>query len=154
MRLSTRGQYAVRAMVNLAYYSKGMPVTLRDISKREQISINYLEQLFSKLRRGGIVKSVKGPGGGYILARSPEDIRIGEIIEMVEEPLNPVACLDGKDRCDRSAVCVTQRVWKELGMRIRDFLNSITIYDLTKDVEDIYTFNNTTEGVRREEGVS
>ena len=97
MRLSTKGQYAVRAMVRLAYHecnAEGRPVSLKDISKEEGISLSYLEQLFVKLRRGNLVKSVRGPGGGYVLVRGSKDISVGEVITVVEEALNPVACLD------------------------------------------------------------
>lgn len=142
MRLSTKGQYAVRAMVTLACHNNGMPVTLRDISDEEDISLSYLEQLFSKLRRGGVVRSVKGPGGGYVLTRSPYDITVGEIIEMVEENLNPVSCLDGDEsRCTRENRCATQRVWKGLGMRIKEFLNSVSIGELSKEAQEMSRSN-------------
>src|SRR4030066_1776212 len=95
MRLSTKGQYAVRAMVDLAYYQKEKPVTLQEIADREEISINYLEQLFAKLRRNRIVNSVRGPGGGYLLASRADKIGIGVKICAVEESLHPVACIEG-----------------------------------------------------------
>ncbi|MEE8448654.1 MAG: Rrf2 family transcriptional regulator [Thermodesulfobacteriota bacterium] len=129
MRLTTRGQYAVRAVVDLACNGKLKPVTLDSISQREQISIAYLEQLFIKLRRKKLVKSVRGPGGGYLLTRGPEQIKIGEIVEAVEEPLTPVACVDDS-YCTRSDRCVTQQVWRELGEKIREFLNSLTVDEL------------------------
>lgn len=138
MRLSTKGQYAVRAMVDLAYYAKDRPVTLQEISEREDISVNYLEQLFAKLRRNEIVNSVRGPGGGYVLAKKAEELRIGEIVEAVEESLSPVACVEGDKGCDRIDKCVTFRLWKGLGDRIKDFLNSITVQDLCNDAEKIY----------------
>jgi len=94
MRLSTKGQYAVRAMVSLVCHANGKPVTLKDISVWEDISLPYLEQLFVKLRRGSVVKSVRGPGGGYMLAKPASEIKVGEIITVVEESLNPVPCLD------------------------------------------------------------
>jgi Rrf2 family iron-sulfur cluster assembly transcriptional regulator len=139
MRLSTKGQYAVRAMVDLAYYSKDRPVTLQDIANREDISINYLEQLFAKLRRNGIVNSVRGPGGGYVLARGAEQIRIGEIIEAVEESLVPVACVEGEGGCTRIDKCVTFKLWKGLGDRIKEFLNSITVGDLCEDAGRLFS---------------
>ena len=138
MRLSTKGQYAVRAMVSLACHPQGVPVTLRGISDEEEISLSYLEQLFSKLRRAEVVRSIKGPGGGYVLTRPPGEITVGEIIEMVEENLNPVACLDGDaEKCTRETRCATQRVWKGLGLRIREFLNSITIEDLSREAREL-----------------
>lgn len=138
MRLTTKGQYAVRAMVNLAFHGDSRPINLRDISVEEGISLAYLEQLFVKLRRGNIVKSVRGPGGGYILARDPSRISVGEVITVVEEPLNPVACLDEDSAvCKRADTCITQKVWKGLGQRIREFLDSITISDLTTELHSL-----------------
>ncbi len=134
MRLSTKGQYAVRAIVNLACHSSEKPVTLKDISAEEGISLSYLEQLFVKLRKGKIVKSVRGPGGGYVLAKHAAKISVGEIIAVVEEPLNPVACLDDDSAgCDRATRCTTQRVWKCLAEKIAEFLNSVSIEDLSRE---------------------
>ena len=120
MRLSTRAQYAVRAMVDLALFSDGRPVNLKEIAQREEIPLNYLEQLFFRLKKGNIVTSVRGPGGGYVLAREGSEIKVGEIVTAVEEPLNPVNCLDvGAEPCPRLSRCVTHTVWKDLGERIR-----------------------------------
>jgi len=125
-------------MVSLACHANGAPVPLRDISDEEDISLSYLEQLFAKLRRGGVVRSVKGPGGGYLLTRPPGDISVAEVIELVEEGLNPVACLDGDAaKCTRENRCATQRVWKGLGERIRDFLNSISIGELSGEATEL-----------------
>lgn len=133
MRMSTKAQYAVRAMVTLNLYSDGSPVTLRDISLRESISLTYLEQLFVKLRRGKIVKSVRGPGGGYLLARPAHEIQVDQIIDSVEESLVPVACMDQKNGCVCDDHCVTHNVWHGLAERIRHFLASITLADLTEE---------------------
>lgn len=136
MRLSTKGQYAVRAMVNLACHSGERPVTLRDISEQEGISLSYLEQLFVKLRKGKIVKSVRGPGGGYVLAKPSSSISVGEVIAVVEEPMNPVACLDDDSAgCDRATRCTTQKVWKCLAEKIAEFLNSVSIDDLSREAK-------------------
>lgn len=135
MRMSTKAQYAVRAMVNLNLYSEGEPVSLRDISLRESISLTYLEQLFVKLRRGKIVKSVRGPGGGYLLARPAKEIQVDEIIDSVEESLVPVSCMDSKKGCACDDQCVTHNVWHGLGERIRQFLSSITLADLTDEAK-------------------
>ncbi|MGW8313621.1 MAG: Rrf2 family transcriptional regulator [Desulfuromonadales bacterium] len=135
MRMSTKAQYAVRAMVTLNLYSDGSPVTLRDISLRESISLTYLEQLFVKLRRGQLVKSVRGPGGGYLLARPAKDIQVDEIIDSVEESLVPVSCMDQKHGCVCDDQCVTHNVWHGLGERIRQFLSSITLADLTEEAK-------------------
>lgn len=121
-------------MVSLACQGNGNPITLKNISECEDISLPYLEQLFVKLRKGNIVKSVRGPGGGYILARPANEIKVGEVIMVVEESLNPVSCLDQEpSRCARTNRCVTQRVWKALGEKMREFLNSITIEDLSRE---------------------
>jgi len=135
MRMSTKAQYAVRAMVNLNLYSHGSPVSLRDISLRENISLTYLEQLFVKLRRGKIVKSVRGPGGGYLLARPAQKIQVDEIIDSVEESLVPVSCMDQKNGCVCDDQCVTHNVWHGLAERIRQFLASITLADLTEEAQ-------------------
>ena len=135
MRMSTKAQYAVRAMVNLNLHSEGQPVSLRDISLRESISLTYLEQLFVKLRRGEIVKSVRGPGGGYLLARPAKEIQVDEIIDSVEESLVPVSCMDQKKGCACEDQCVTHNVWHGLGERIRQFLSSITLADLTDEAK-------------------
>jgi len=135
MRLSIKAQYAVRAMVSLSLYGKSAPVTLKDISTREDISLSYLEQLFVKLRRGGIVESVRGPGGGYVLAKPPASIRVDQIIESVEESLVPVSCMDDDGRCGCASQCVTHGVWQGLGEKIRNFLASITLEDLIREAE-------------------
>ena len=133
MRMSTRAQYAVRAMVDLSLYSGGKPVSMKEIAKREEIPLDYLEQLFHRLKKGKILKAVRGPSGGYLLARESTEIKIGEIVELVEEPLNLVTCLDdGGVNCSRTASCVTQSVWKELGDMIRVFLDSKSLEDLTR----------------------
>ena len=142
MRMSTKAQYAVRAMVNLNLHSGGSPVTLRDISLRESISLAYLEQLFVKLRRGKIVTSVRGPGGGYLLARPAQEIQVDEIIDSVEESLVPVSCMDKKDGCVCDDQCVTHSVWHGLGEKIRQFLASITLADLTEEAQSKLTRAN------------
>lgn len=133
MRLSTKAQYAVRALVSLNLVSNGEPVTIKEISEREKISLNYLEQLFVKLRRGNIVRSVRGPGGGYLLARDASQIRVDEIIDTVEEILVPVSCMNDDGSCGCDLECATQSVWQGLGNQIRAFLASRTLEDLTRD---------------------
>lgn len=134
MRLSTRAQYAVRAMVDLSLYSNGAPISLKEIADREDISLNYLEQLFFRLKKGDIVTSVRGPGGGYLLARDSSSIKLGEIVTLVEERLAPLACMDDSKRgCRKETLCVTHNVWTVLAERIRAFLDSITLEDLTRE---------------------
>ena len=132
MRLSTKGRYAVMAMVDLACHSNGQPVTLADIAERQEISLSYLEQLFAKLRRGGLVKSVRGPGGGYLLAYDREATRIGDIILAVDEPIRAVRCSPGASigcRGDRSR-CLTHDLWEELSNQIRLYLSSVSLGDV------------------------
>ena len=133
MRLSTKAQYAVRAMVRLNLQSNGQAVSLKDISKCEDISLPYLEQLFVKLRRCEIVNSVRGPGGGYLLARPADQIHVDEIIDSVEETLVPVSCMDAAGACSCGSICVTHSVWQGLAQRIRSFLGSVTLADLTEE---------------------
>ena len=133
MRMSTKAQYAVRALVSLNLFSDGKPMTIKEISDREKISLNYLEQLFVKLRRGRIVKSVRGPGGGYMLSRPADQIRVDEIIDTVEEILVPVSCMNDDGSCSCDMECATQSVWQGLGNQIRAFLASKTLDDLTRD---------------------
>jgi Rrf2 family iron-sulfur cluster assembly transcriptional regulator len=120
-------------MVSLCLHGEGRPLALHDIADREAISLAYLEQLFVKLRRGKIVKSVRGPGGGYVLARPAEQIRVDEIIDSVEESLVPVSCMDANGRCVCSDQCISHSVWQGLGEKVRQFLSSITLADLTRD---------------------
>jgi len=133
MRMSTKAQYAVRALVSLSLNGEGKPVSIKTISERENISLNYLEQLFVKLRRGEIVRSVRGPGGGYVLARPADEIRVDQIIDTVEETLVPVSCMENDGSCNCDSQCATQSVWVGLGDRIRSFLASMTLEDLTRE---------------------
>ena len=132
MRLSTKGQYGVRAMFDLASHFKNSPVPLRQISKREGISINYLEQLFLKLKKAGLVESVRGPGGGYLLKKEPKEIRISDIARAVEESLAPISCVESEktSKCRRIESCIPRLLWKELGEKILGFLDSMTLADL------------------------
>lgn len=132
MRLSTKGRYAVMAMVDLARHSNGKPVSLAEIAEREEISLPYLEQLFAKLRRAGLVKSMRGPGGGYVLAHDREDTRIADIIVAVDEPIRAVRCTPGSAigcRGDRSR-CLTHDLWEELGNQIYLYLSSVSLGDV------------------------
>ena len=133
MLLTRKAQYAVQALVDLSCHSQGKPVALKDIAQREGIPLPYLEQLFLRLKRGLLVSAVRGPGGGYLLARLSSSIRIGDIIATVEEPLRPVACMDDRKECDRNTRCAAHAVWHDLGARIASFLNGITLEDLSKE---------------------
>lgn len=132
MKLSTKGRYAVMAMVDLASHSKGHPVALADIAERQEISLSYLEQLFAKLRNGGLVKSVRGPGGGYLLAHAIEQTRISDIILAVDEPIRATRCTPGSPAGCRSnkSRCLTHDLWEELGNQIHLYLSSVTLADV------------------------
>jgi Rrf2 family transcriptional regulator, iron-sulfur cluster assembly transcription factor len=132
VRLSTKGRYAVMAMVDLAGHPVGAPVPLADIAERQEISLSYLEQLFAKLRRGGLVKSVRGAGGGYLLAHRREETRIADIIAAVDEPIRATRCPAGTAlgcRGDKSR-CQTHDLWEELGNQIHLFLSSVSLADV------------------------
>ena len=133
MRLSTQSRYGVRAIFDIAYHSEGLETQVKDISRRQGISQRYLEQIFQKLRRGGIIGSKRGPSGGYFLGKKPEEITVGEVIRITEGGINPVLCVDPEDSsrsCRRSGGCVTQIVWNEAGKRLNDYFDSVTIKDL------------------------
>jgi Rrf2 family transcriptional regulator, iron-sulfur cluster assembly transcription factor len=134
MRLSTKGRYAVMAMVDLAATSQGSPIALADIAERQEISLSYLEQLFAKLRKGGLVKSVRGPGGGYLLAHPADETRVSDIILAVDEPIRTTRCANGTPqgcRTNRSR-CLTHDLWEELGNQIHMYLSSVTIADVVE----------------------
>lgn len=122
------------AMVDLASTTSEMPVALADIAGRQEISLSYLEQLFSKLRRGGLVNSVRGPGGGYLVAHQPKDIRISDIILAVDEPIKATRCQPGSPAGCHGSLgrCVTHDLWQELGNQIYLFLNSVSLEDVVE----------------------
>ncbi|MCW9033118.1 MAG: Rrf2 family transcriptional regulator [Alphaproteobacteria bacterium] len=132
MKLSTKGRYAVMAMVDLACHSKGSPVALADVADRQEISLSYLEQLFGKLRKGGLVKSVRGPGGGYMLSRTAEEVRISDIILAVDEPIKATRCEPGSPAGCRgnNSRCLTHDLWGELGNQIYLYLSSVSVADI------------------------
>jgi len=139
MRLSTKGRYAVMAMADLAGNAgtdraESRPVALADIAARQDISLSYLEQLFAKLRRGGLVTSVRGPGGGYRLSRPSTELRIADIILAVDEPIAATRCKTGSTKgCTKTgARCVTHDLWEELGQQIHVFLSSVSLADVVE----------------------
>ena len=136
MRLTTKGRFAVTAMIDLALRQHQGPVTLAGISQRQEISLSYLEQLFGKLRRHEIVESVRGPGGGYNLARRPENITVADIIIAVDEPLDATQC-GGRENCsghgDASGTrCMTHDLWATLNAKMVDYLDSVSLKDLVE----------------------
>lgn len=134
MKLSTKGRYAVMAMVDLACNSKGTPVSLADIADRQEISLSYLEQLFGKLRKGDLVNSVRGPGGGYLLARECSEIRVSDVIMSVDEPITATRCTPGNPNgCrENKSRCLTHDLWTELGNQIYLYLNSVSLEDIVE----------------------
>jgi Rrf2 family iron-sulfur cluster assembly transcriptional regulator len=134
VKLSTKGRYAVMAMVDLAKQSTDGPVALADVADRQEISLSYLEQLFGKLRRGGLVKSVRGPGGGYLLARTAADTRICDIILAVDEPIKTTRCSPGSPAGCKSnqSRCLTHDLWEGLGHHIYLYLSSVSLEDVVE----------------------
>lgn len=131
MRISTKGRYALRMMLDIAQNDNGDPVRIKDIAARQEISMKYLEQIVSVLVRANFLISVRGPQGGYRLARKPADYTVGSILRLTEGSLAPVECLStDENTCDRAQSCVTLRVWKELNEAISDVVDKYTLEDL------------------------
>ncbi len=131
MRLTTKGRFAVTAMIDLAMRQHQGPVTLAGISQRQKISLSYLEQLFGKLRRHDLVESTRGPGGGYTLARPAKNVTVADIIFAVDEPLDATQC-GGKENCDNNGPCMTHELWANLNKRMIEFLDSVSLGDLVE----------------------
>jgi len=129
MRLTTKGRFAVTAMVDLAMRQNRGPVTLAAISERQHISLSYLEQLFGKLRRAKLVSSVRGPGGGYNLARAAQGITVADIVTAVDETLDATQC-GGRENCHEEKRCMTHDLWATLNEKMYDYLSSVTLADL------------------------
>lgn len=129
MRLTTKGRYAVTAMLDLAFHQGDGPTTLADIANRQGISLSYLEQLFSRLRKRQLVGSVRGPGGGYVLDREASDIYIAEVISAVDENVDTTRC-GGEHNCQGNERCLTHDLWDDLSGQIQDYLNNISLSDL------------------------
>jgi Rrf2 family iron-sulfur cluster assembly transcriptional regulator len=129
MRLTTKGRFAVTAMIDLALHGDNGPVTLAGISERQKISLSYLEQLFGKLRRNKLVSSVRGPGGGYRLMRPMNQVSVADIILAVDEPIDATQC-KGKENCHNDQRCMTHDLWTSLNAKIRDYLTLVTLEQL------------------------
>ena len=134
MKLTTKGRYAVMAMADLALFQNGKPVSLNDISLRQNISLSYLEQLFSKLKNGKLVKSVRGPSGGYVLDKNPKDIKLSNIIFAVDEKVKTLNCKkDSKKGCNgKNTKCITHNLWDDLEQHINTFFENKSLNDLLK----------------------
>ena len=138
MKLTTKGRYAIIAMVDLAINGIDETVPLKDISYRQDISLSYLEQLFSKLRASGLVKSIKGPGGGYLLNKNSSDLNLLDVITAVDEKIDQTQC-GGAMNCRNDKPCLTHFIWTDLNNRINEYMREITLSDITlrKDVQNI-----------------
>tara|TARA_B100000925_G_scaffold101198_1_gene74243 strand:- start:350 stop:787 length:438 start_codon:yes stop_codon:yes gene_type:complete len=140
MKLTTKSRYAVTAMLDIASHNTGSPISLPEISHRQNISLSYLEQLFSRLKKSGLVDSIKGPGGGYMLSKDANEIVISEVIQAVDEDLETTAC-NGKSNCHNNHQCISHNLWQDLGTEINNFLSDITLKQViaknNSDVKEI-----------------
>ena len=153
MRIATTGRYAVRAVVDIAYHGGGQYTQIKDVSRRQGISQRYLEQIFNKLLKAGILKSRRGPHGGYLLARDASAMTVGDIIFAAQGPIVPVGCLaeesDGSEQCSMEPSCVTRHVWLDTQTLLVNYFNSVTVADLcsharkqgiSRELDHTYTY--------------
>lgn len=139
MKLSTKGRYGLRAFVDLAVYSEKEPVSLSNIACRQDISLSYLEQLIAKLKKAGLVKSIRGVNGGYILAKPIEEISVGDILRALEGELKPVDCpgIEADSQCEGAKYCVSKSVWKKINDSINQTVNEINLGELVKESKEM-----------------
>jgi Rrf2 family protein len=150
LRFSTRTRYGVRAIFDIAYNGGTSGVQIKDISRRQEISPRYLEQIFHKLKKAGIVQSKRGPAGGYRLAKKAKDLTVGEIARVTEGSIEPVRCIDPDKpggNCNRLDNCVTRLMWEEAGKRLKDYLDSVTIQDLCDKAREMGVERDSVEGL-------
>ena len=135
MKLSTKGRYGVKAIFDLAQHLGEGPISLKNIAERQDISEHYLEQLISGLRKAGLVKSVRGAQGGYVLGKDPEKITVGDVLRVLEGPIAPVDCVSKEDPdcCAKSDYCITRTIWEKVRDSVNDVLDSVTLADMVKD---------------------
>ena len=133
MKISTKGRYALRLMIDIAIHSAAEPVRIKDIAKRQDVSEKYLEQIIAVLNKAGYVKSIRGPKGGYLLTKQPADCTAGMILRLTEGSLAPVSCLEFEENdCPRQDQCATLELWKRLDQAIKDVVDSVTLEDLVE----------------------
>ena len=133
MKVSTKGRYALRLMIDIAEYgSEGVPVRLKDVARRQNLSGKYLEQIIAILNKAGYVRSIRGPQGGYLLARNPSEYTAGMILRLTEGSLAPIACLEDEMACDMMDNCATIKLWRKLNDAINDVVDSVTLEDLVE----------------------
>jgi len=130
MKLSTKGRYAVRAMGDVAMHYGEAPVILREVAERQGISVHYLENIFIRLAAAGLVRSLRGPQGGFTLAKPPSEIRLSEIVKALEGPIAPVQCVESPTTCERANSCAARDIWVEMGAAMNRVLESVTLQDL------------------------
>ena len=131
MKISTRGRYALRLMLELAIYNTGNPISVRDIASRQHISDKYLEQIISALNKAGYVRSIRGPQGGYLLNKKPEEYTVGMILRLTEGDMSPVACLEGEENdCPRASMCTSLRLWTMLDDAIKSVIDHVILQDM------------------------
>ncbi len=138
MKISTQSRYGLRALFDIAYHSAGLSTQVKDISARQAISPRYIEQIFQKLKKAGIIRSIRGPSGGYYLARKPDEVSVGDIVRATEGDIQLVHCTrqkSTKNVCDRMEQCVVRTVWTEASGRLMTYLDSVTLQDLCKDAQ-------------------
>lgn len=134
MKISTKGRYALRIMIDLAQHTQDTAIPLKEISERQGITLKYMEQIMPLLTRAGYVRGFRGNNGGYLLSRDPKDYRIGDILRTVEGPLAPIACLeDVPNRCERQDTCTTLKFWEGLYQSINDYVDGVTLADMVND---------------------
>jgi Rrf2 family protein len=139
LKLSTKGEYGLRAVFDLAQRFGQGPISLKSVAERQEISEHYLEQLIAVLRKAGLVKSVRGAQGGYILARDPQEVTVGDVIRVLEGPIAPMDCVneEEKEYCSRSDSCVTKGIWEKVRDSINEVLDSITLRDMCEEAEKV-----------------
>ena len=145
IKISTRGRYGLRALIDLSLYQEDKAIPLREISEREKISEQYLEQLFASLRKAGVVSSVRGAHGGYLLNEDPEEITAGDIIRILEGPIQPVNCVTDDFNCEQEHECVTHELWGILSEQIGEVLDSYTLADLTEKAKKVKNKQQTSD---------
>lgn len=138
MRISTKGRYALRLMLDLATYNTGEPISLKDVARRQEISDKYLEQIISVLNKAGFVKSIRGAQGGYQLKKDPSEYTVGMILRLTEGDMAPVSCVgEEREECDRKAGCVTIRIWQQINDAVNNVIDNITLADMLEWQEEL-----------------
>lgn len=150
MKLSTKGRYGVKAMVDLAIHYGDAPVSIKTISKRQNISEYYLEQLFSPLRKAGLIKSIRGAQGGYVLNKTPDQIKVSDVMYVLEGPIEIAECIDGME-CNNVDCCATRLLWEKIKNSIDEVMESITLQDIANDYDLIKEKNERINIIKRSE---